>query len=154
MSPGDYPERFGCGPDFVELFVKVILEDLMSEKRANPAIRVAMLPRDTNGHGSIFGGVILSYIDQAGAVEARKTARKIFVTKAMKDVIFIAPVYVGDAVSFYTRTENVGRTSVTVSVEVEVERLRTGELLTVTQATLTFVAVDENENAIPITDGA
>src|SRR6266404_1093210 len=88
-----------------------------------PAIRITMLPKDTNAYGTIFGGVILSYIDLAGGIECRRQSAKKFVTKAMHEVVFVAPVYLGDLVTFYTRTIRVGTTSVTVDVEVEVERL-------------------------------
>jgi acyl-CoA thioesterase YciA len=79
-----------------------------------PAIRVLLLPKDTNAYGTIFGGVILSNIDLASAVEARKLAPHRYVTKAMHEVEFHEPVFVGDLVSFYTETVRVGRTSVTV----------------------------------------
>src|SRR5215813_15331168 len=88
-----------------------------------PAIRITMLPRDTNAYGTIFGGVILSYIDLAGGIEARRQCPKKFVTKAMREVVFVAPVHLGDLVTFYTRTVKYGETSITVSVEVEVDRL-------------------------------
>src|SRR6266508_302027 len=91
-----------------------------------PAIRLTMLPRDTNAHGTIFGGVILSYIDLAGGIECRRQSAKKFVTKAMREVVFVAPVYLGDLVTFYTRTLRIGSTSITVDVEVEVERLGLG----------------------------
>jgi len=122
----------------------------MTESAKNTAIRLTMLPRDTNGMGSIFGGVILSYIDLAGGIEARKTARRVFVTKAMHEVIFVAPVYVGDTVSFYTRTMKVGRTSITIECEVEVERYATGERVQVTTANITYVAVDDARQPVPI----
>ncbi len=80
----------------------------------DPAIRVILLPRDTNASGSVFGGVILSHVDLAGVVEARKHAAKDFVTACMREVEFTEPVYVGDVVSFYTETLRVGTTSVTV----------------------------------------
>src|SRR5262245_7886016 len=87
-----------------------------------PAIRVVMMPKDTNAHGTIFGGVILNHVDLAGAVEAqRHTARKV-VTVAMHEVKFIAPVLVGDLVSFYTETVKIGTTSVTVRVTVDAKR--------------------------------
>ena len=89
--------------------------------RKDPAIRVLMLPKDTNALGNIFGGVILSHIDLAASVEARKTAVARYVTKAMKEVEFVHPVSLGDIVSFYTSTKRVGRTSITVNVVVEVE---------------------------------
>jgi acyl-CoA thioesterase YciA len=90
----------------------------MSEKYNEPAIRVMMMPRDTNYLGSIFGGHILSLIDQAAGYQARRTAPRNFVTKVMREVEFIAPVYVGDMVSFYTDTVKKGNTSVTIKVEV------------------------------------
>src|ERR687897_3898408 len=91
-----------------------------------PAIRVLLLPKDTNAYGTIFGGVILSNIDLASAIEARKVAAHRFVTKAMREVEFHEPVFLGDIVSFYTETVRVGRTSVTVRVSVEAERWGAG----------------------------
>src|SRR5688572_31074089 len=87
-----------------------------------PAIKLLLLPKDTNAFGTIFGGVILSNIDLASAVEARKTAPHRYVTRAMHEVEFHEPVYLGDIVSFYTETMKVGRTSITVRVSVEAER--------------------------------
>src|SRR5512136_967216 len=87
-----------------------------------PAIRVVMMPRDTNPMGTIFGGLILSYIDQAGAVEAHKYSEKRLATVAMHEVKFLAPVYVGDLVSFYTETLRIGNTSITVRVTVDAKR--------------------------------
>src|SRR5439155_649515 len=84
-----------------------------------PAIKVLLLPKDTNPHGTIFGGVILSHIDLASAVEARRSGAKRFVTKAMREVEFHEPVFLGDVVNFYTETVRIGRTSITVHVEVE-----------------------------------
>ena len=87
-----------------------------------PAIRVVMMPKDTNAHGTIFGGVILNYVDQAGVVEASRHCDRKLVTVAMHEVKFIAPVFVGDLVSFYTETVKVGTTSVTVRVTVDAKR--------------------------------
>jgi acyl-coenzyme A thioesterase PaaI-like protein len=87
-----------------------------------PAIKVLLLPKDTNALGTIFGGVILSHIDLASAVEARKTASHRYVTKAMNGVEFHAPVFVGDLVNFFTETTRIGRTSITVKVVVESRR--------------------------------
>ncbi len=111
---------------------------------SDPAIRVVMLPRDTNSQGTIFGGVILSYIDMAGAIEAhRHTGMDRFVTVAMREVIFHAPVFVGDLVSFYSETLKVGTTSITTRVVVEAERYGApGEVARVTQAEVIYVAVD------------
>ena len=112
-----------------------------------------MLPRDTNAYGTIFGGVILSYIDLAGGIECRRQSPKKFVTKAMHEVVFVAPVYLGDLVTFYTRTVRIGRTSITVDVEVEAERLGlagTKEIVRVTEAEVIYVAVGEDGNPTPV----
>lgn len=108
-----------------------------------PAIKVFLLPKDTNNLGTIFGGVILSHIDLASAVEARKTAAHRYVTKAMREVEFHAPVFVGDIVSFFTETVRVGRTSITVKVSVEAERWSGGfgQSVPVTEAEVVLVAV-------------
>lgn len=114
-------------------------------------IRMVMMPRDTNPHGSIFGGHIMSLIDLAAGRQARKEAPHRYVTKKVSEVIFHAPVYVGDEVSFYTETVRVGTTSVTVRIEVEA--LRGIDELTlhrVTEAEVVMVAVDENGNPIPV----
>src|SRR5215471_17267031 len=118
-----------------------------------PAIRVTMLPRDTNAYGTIFGGVILSYIDLAGGIECRRQSPKKFVTKAMHEVVFVSPVHLGDLVTFYTRTVRVGTTSITVDVEVEAERLGPGgtkELVRVTEAEVVYVAVGEDGKPVAI----
>ncbi|MHB8901396.1 MAG: acyl-CoA thioesterase [Thermoguttaceae bacterium] len=110
------------------------------------ALKAVMMPRDTNPHGTIFGGVTLSYIDQAGAVGARHAIRREgwpdlpLVTVAMNRVEFHEPVFVGDAVSFFTRVVRVGRTSITMQVLVEADRQ--GELVRLTEAAVTYVAVD------------
>jgi acyl-CoA thioesterase YciA len=111
----------------------------------DPAIRITLLPRDTNSQGTIFGGVILSYIDTAGAIEAhRHTGMPRFVTVAMREVIFHKPVFVGDLVSFYAEVIRVGKTSITIRVIVETERLGSEERIRVTEAEVIYVAVDEN----------
>ena len=119
-----------------------------NEKKSprDPAIRITLLPRDTNSAGTIFGGVILSYIDMAGAIEAhRRTRMERFVTVAMREVIFHKPVFVGDLVSFYAETLRIGTTSITVRVIVEAERVASGiEQVRVTEAEVVYVAVDEN----------
>ena len=117
----------------------------------NLAIRVSMLPRDTNPGGTIFGGVILSQLDIAGGIEARKHADKLFVTVAIRGVEFIAPVYIGDVISFYTAVVREGTTSVTVKVSVEAERGREPRhRVKVTEAEVIYVAVDEAGNPTPL----
>ncbi len=114
-----------------------------------PAIRVILMPKDTNALGTIFGGIILSYIDQAGAVEAHRHGARRLVTVAMREVVFHQPVFVGDLVSFYTETLKVGRTSITVKVLVEAER-RGGERVRVTQAEVVYVNVDDRGCPLPV----
>jgi len=126
----------------------------------NPAIRVLLLPKDTNAYGTIFGGVILSNIDLASAIEARKVAAHRYVTKAMREVEFHEPVFLGDIVSFYTETVRIGRTSITVRVMVEAERWGTspilgggtghGETVKVTEAEVVLVAVNDRGRPVPI----
>ena len=110
-----------------------------------------MMPRDTNAFGTIFGGIILSYIDQAGAVEARRYSNQAFVTVAMREVEFHAPVFVGDLVSLYTETVRVGHSSITVKVTVEAHRRDShGKSVLVTEAEVIYVAVDENRRKVAI----
>jgi acyl-CoA thioesterase YciA len=125
-----------------------------------PSIKLVLLPKDTNAYGTIFGGAILSHIDLASAVEARKTAAHRYVTRAMREVEFHEPVFVGDVVSFYTETVRVGRTSITVRVLVEAERWSAspmapyatghGEMIKVTEAEVVLVAVDNRGRPVPI----
>lgn len=128
----------------------------MTDRRAagaagQPAIRVMMMPRDTNALGTIFGGIILSYIDQAGAVEAYRHAEQRLVTVAMHQVEFHQPVFVGDLVSFYTSVRRLGTTSITVDVTVEADRrLRGGARVKVTEATVVYVQVDEENRPLPL----
>jgi acyl-CoA thioesterase YciA len=119
--------------------------------KLEPAIRVVMMPRDTNPMGTIFGGIILSHIDVAGAMEARRHSEKMLVTVAMHEVKFIAPVFVGDLVSFYTETVKIGTTSVTVRVTVEARRgLAPHENVRVTQAEVVYVAIESPGHAVPL----
>jgi len=120
----------------------------VSPPSREPSIRVVMMPKDTNAHGTIFGGVILSYIDQAAAVEAKRNGGGFIVTVAMREVVFHAPVNVGDLVSFYTRLVRIGRTSITVAVEVRAQSQDAERR--VTEAEVTFVNLDENRRPKPI----
>ena len=118
---------------------------------SQPAIRVVMMPRDTNPLGTIFGGIILSYIDQAGTVEARKHSDRKLVTVAMHEVKFIAPVFVGDLVSFYGELVRIGTTSITIRVTVDARRgAPPHDTVRVTQAEVVYVAVEEPGKPIPI----
>lgn len=116
-----------------------------------PAIRVMLMPKDTNAMGTIFGGIILSYIDQAGAIEAYRYCTQQLVTVSMHEVEFLAPVFVGDVVSFYAETVKIGRTSITVKVDVEAERRVHGEgTVKVTEAVVVYVHIDDQRQPIPV----
>jgi acyl-CoA thioesterase YciA len=110
------------------------------------AIQVIMMPRDTNPHGTIFGGVVLSYIDQAGAIGARRDIVRqsgsppFLVTVAINRVEFKHPVLVGDVVRFMTRVVKMGRTSITMHINVEVDR--GAQVLQVTEAEVVYVGID------------
>lgn len=110
------------------------------------AIQVVMMPRDTNPHGTIFGGILLSYIDQAGAIGARREVVRAggelpaLVTVAVNRVEFLKPVLVGDVVRFMTRLVRLGHTSITMHVQVEAER--GCDVIQVTSAEVVYVGVD------------
>jgi acyl-CoA thioesterase YciA len=122
---------------------------LIAPKWDEPAIRVLMMPRDTNAHGTIFGGVILSYIDQAGAIEARRQGSRFMVTVSMDKVVFHEPVFVGDLVSFWTETVRIGTTSITVKVRVESLR-NVNQKVLVTDAQVVYVNLGEDRKPKPI----
>lgn len=117
-----------------------------------PAIRVLMMPRDTNAQGTIFGGVVLSYVDQAGAIEARRQGCHMMVTVSMDKVVFHEPVFVGDLVSLWTETTRIGTSSITIHVRVEAIRgLNPGQNVLVTEATVVYVNIGEDRKPKPIT---
>ena len=123
---------------------------IMTDSR-DATLRVTMLPRDTNARGTIFGGVILSHLDLAGGIAASRLAARNFVTRAMRAVEFIAPVYVGDVVSFYTTVLRQGTTSITIKVSVEAERSRDPrQRVKVTEAEVIYVSVDETGKPVPL----
>ncbi len=119
-----------------------------------PAIRLVMLPKYTNPDGDIFGGIILSMIDEAAAVEAQHQGHHRYVTVAMDSIQFHRPVCVGDIVSLWCRTLKIGRTSLLIHIEVMANPRRTDETYKVTEATVTMVAIDEQRNPIPIQEKA
>ncbi len=126
-----------------------MINGMSSVPKLHTALRVVMMPRDTNQYGTIFGGVILSFIDQAGFIEARRHGEHRWVTVAIERVEFVAPVLTGDVVSFLTSTESTGTSSVTVQVSVVADRYDTGEPVTVTNAKLIMVSVDAAGKPIP-----
>lgn len=115
-----------------------------------PAIRVIMMPKDTNALGTIFGGIILSHIDLAGAVGGHSVAPGRLVTVAMEKVEFHHPVFVGDLVSYYAEVVRVGNTSITVRVEVVAERRREPKRVKVTEATVVYVHVDDQGKPLQV----
>ncbi|MBL8744725.1 MAG: acyl-CoA thioesterase [Phycisphaerae bacterium] len=109
----------------------------------SPAIRTVMMPRDTNPQGSIFGGVLLSLIDQAAWIEALRQANRRYVTVAINTVEFKQPVLVGDILSLWATTRKIGRTSITVHVDVRANRPETHQDdIPVTAADVVMVALD------------
>jgi acyl-CoA thioesterase YciA len=120
-------------------------------KWSEPAIRVLMMPRDTNAQGTIFGGVILSFIDQAGAIEARRQGARIMVSVAMDKIVFHQPVFVGDLISFWCETLRIGNTSITVKVVVEANRYNDpNQKVLVTEAQVVYVNLGEDRKPAPI----
>lgn len=118
-------------------------------KRHLPAVRVSMFPKDTNATGkNIFGGVILSHMDTAGGIAARRVCSSNVVTVAFDQVIFKQPVHIGDILTCWSEVTEFGTTSMQVSILVEVER--EGAFIHVTEGKAVFVAVDENGTKIPI----
>jgi acyl-CoA thioesterase YciA len=110
-----------------------------------PALRVVPMPGDANYHGDIFGGWIMSQVDIAGSIPASRRARGRVATVAVNSFVFKQPVEIGDLVSFFAEISHVGRTSVTVDVEVYAQRNPTDEVtVKVTEASLTYVAVGKD----------
>ena len=109
----------------------------------DPALRVVPMPADSNPHGDVFGGWIMSQVDLAGGIIAARRANGRVATVAVTSFIFKEPVFVGDLLSFYARLVKTGRTSVTVDVAVYAQRNRmSAEAVKVTEATLVYVATD------------
>ncbi|HZF85576.1 MAG TPA: acyl-CoA thioesterase [Burkholderiaceae bacterium] len=114
-------------------------------------LKVIPMPADTNANGDIFGGWVMAQVDLAGSVLPARYANGRMATVAVNEFIFKQPVRIGDILSFYAAVSRVGRTSVTVRVEVFAERIRNqGEYVKVTEATLTYVAIDENGRPRPL----
>lgn len=117
-----------------------------ADERA-PALRVMTMPADLNPFGDVFGGWIMAQVDIAGSIPARRLAQGRVATVAVNSFTFKQPVSVGDLVSFYAEVVRVGRTSVTVDVEVVAERHPENPIVVkVTEAQLTYVAVDQHGN--------
>jgi acyl-CoA thioesterase YciA len=114
-------------------------------------LKVIPMPADTNANGDIFGGWVMAQVDLAGSVIPARYTKGRMATVAVKEFVFKQPVRLGDILSFYSALVRVGRTSVTVSVEVFAERFRAqGEYVKVTEATLTYVAIDDSGRPRPL----
>src|SRR6516225_10242116 len=117
-------------------------------------IQTIAMPKDTNPNGDIFGGWLMSQMDLGSGILASKTAQTRVVTVAMEGLTFLQPVRVGDTVAVYASVEKIGRTSMTIPVEVWVTRRMTGEQLRVTHGVFIYVAVDESGKPIPVKRGS
>jgi acyl-CoA thioesterase YciA len=114
-------------------------------------LKVIPMPADTNGNGDIFGGWVMSHVDLAGSVIPARHVNGRMATVAVNEFIFKQPVRVGDICSFFAAVTRIGRTSITVKVEVYAERFRAqGSFVKVTEASLTYVAIDDNGKPRPI----
>lgn len=117
----------------------------------SPILRVVPMPSDANPHGDVFGGWIMAQVDMAGALPAMRRANGRIATIAVNSFLFKQPVFVGDVLSFYADVVRVGRTSLTVFVEVYAQRTQLNdEIVKVTEATLTYVATDEQRRPRPL----
>lgn len=116
-----------------------------------PALRVVPMPADSNQNGDIFGGWIMAQVDIAGGTVAGRIARGRVATVAVKEFVFKQPVQIGDVLSFYADVVHVGNTSVTINVEVFAERRPSDpKVVKVTEATLTYVAIDRDGRPRPV----
>jgi len=125
-------------------------DDVSEEPRGDLTVRTMAMPADTNANGDIFGGWVLSQMDQAGGIAGVERARGRVVTIAVDAMTFIRPVKVGDVLCVYTAVEHVGRTSMKIHIEAWSRRFQTGVREKVTVATFTFVAIDDDGRPRPI----
>ena len=121
-----------------------------AKPRGEPTVQLIAMPRDTNANGDIFGGWVISQMDQAGGIRAAEKAQGRVVTVAIDAMTFIRPVKVGDVLSVYTAVDHIGRTSMKIHIEAWAQRFRTHRREKVTDGTFTFVAVDEAGRPRPV----
>lgn len=124
------------------------------QPRGELTVRTIAMPADTNANGDIFGGWVLSQMDQAGGIAAVEAAQGRVVTIAVDAMTFIRPVRVGDVLCVYTAVDHVGRTSMKLHIEAWAQRFQTHRREKVTDATFTFVAIDEDGRPRPVAKGA
>ena len=115
-----------------------------------PAVKVIAMPADSNADGDMFGGWILSMMDLAGAVRARKRAGTRIVTVAVENIVFHRPVFIGDCLECYADIEKIGRTSITIKVETFVERRESEEKEKITEGRFVYVAIGKDRRPVPI----
>jgi acyl-CoA thioesterase YciA len=120
------------------------------QPRGELTVRLIAMPADTNANGDIFGGWVLSQMDQAGGIAAVERAQGRVVTIAVEAMTFIRPVKIGDVLCVYTAIDHVGRSSMKIHIEAWARRFRTHSREKVTDATFTFVAIDENGRPRPV----
>jgi acyl-CoA thioesterase YciA len=138
----------------IDLRVVLFSAEMSDEPRGELVIQTIAMPKDTNPNGDIFGGWLTSQMDLGSGILAAKTAQARVVTVAMEGMSFLEPVRVGDTVRCYARVEKIGRTSMTIPVEVWVTRYMTGEERRVTHGVFTLVAVNEFGKPIPVKRGS
>lgn len=126
------------------------MSETSAEPRGTLTVRTMAMPADTNANGDIFGGWVMSRMDQAGGIAGVERAMGRVVTVAVESMNFIQPMKVGDVLSVYCDIDKVGRTSMKINVEAFAKRFLTGERHKVTDATFTFVAVDEDGKPRPV----
>ena len=126
------------------------LMTITSQPRGQLTVRTIAMPADTNANGDIFGGWVMSQMDQAGGIAGVERAQGRVVTVKVDSMTFIAPMRVGDVLEVYTEVERIGRTSMQIHVEAFAERFQTRHREKVTDATFTFVAVDDHGRPRPI----
>jgi acyl-CoA thioesterase YciA len=129
------------------------MSDTPAAPRGELSIRTVAMPADTNPSGDMFGGWVMSQIDLAGALHAHRRVPGRTATVAVDGIVFHKPVFVGDQVSCYTETVRIGNTSISVRVEVWVQRRQDPSEILVTSATITYVHIDENRRPTPIPKG-
>nr|WP_306267903.1 acyl-CoA thioesterase [Pararhizobium sp. IMCC3301] len=128
------------------------MTEISAEPRGTLTVRTMAMPADTNANGDIFGGWVMSRMDQAGGIAGVERAMGRVVTVAVESMTFIQPVRVGDVLCVYCEIEQVGRSSMKIHVEAFAKRFLTGERHKVTDATFTFVAIDEDGKPRPVPD--
>lgn len=128
------------------------MTDMVEQPRGNLALRISAMPADTNANGDIFGGWVMSRMDQAGGIAGVERSRGRVVTVKVDTMTFIRPVRVGDVLCVYTVVESIGRTSMKIHIEAWAQRFQTMTRDKVTDATFTFVAIDDDGKPRPVPD--